>query len=96
LHVVNRITTEGISSSTFHKSRAGREVLNDTPETLDPNNRRHPDFGHCDYEMLEEIAKLELELEGRVAFPGLKLVSDFTDTGETFIFNKLSSITTCT
>jgi hypothetical protein len=46
--------------------------------------------------MLEEIAKLELELEGRVAFPGLKLVSDFTDTGETFIFNKLSSITTCT
>jgi hypothetical protein len=28
-----------------------------------------------------------------VAFPGLKLVSDFTDTGETFLFNKLSSIT---
>ena len=37
MHVVNRITTEGISSSTFHKSRAGRDVLNDTPETLDPN-----------------------------------------------------------
>ena len=49
------------------------------------DHRGESDFGHKNYQLLEELSLLQIEQDG-VGIKGLRLTDDFTDTGEHFVY----------